>query len=114
MLRRGQSESDTLLPSAARTASVNGDAVEVNDYSKIACYLNVTVVSGTSPTLDVKLQDSSDGVNWVDIPSGAFTQATATGVKRLVVSDVGRYVRAVATIGGTTPSFTFDVKAVGR
>lgn len=106
-------QADTVFPAAARTATTTS-GVFVADTSKLVCHLNVTAVSGTSPSMTVKLQDSSDGTNWVDIPSAAFTAATATGTQRLVVSDVGTMVRAVATITGTTPSFTFDLTAVGR
>lgn len=113
MIRLGQSAHDELLTEAARTASANGPAVEVEGYSKVICHLNVSASSGTSPTLDVKIQDSADGANWTDT-GAAFSQSTTTGIKRLVVTDVSRYIRAVATIGGTTPSFTFGVKATGR
>ena len=75
--------------------------------------LSVSNVLGTVPTLDVKLQHSTDDSVWVDIPSGAFPQQTAaTGVNGEYLSipgTINRYVRAVWTIAGTTPSFTFNV-----
>lgn len=75
--------------------------------------LSVSQVLGTLPTLDVKLQHSTDDSVWVDIPSGAFAQKTAvTGVTAQYLSvpgTINRYVRAVWTIAGTTPSFTFNV-----
>src|SRR5690349_13265201 len=47
--------------------------------------LNVTAVSGTSPTLDVVLQTSYDwGTTYVDLPM-RFAQMTAAGVRHLVV-----------------------------
>lgn len=75
--------------------------------------LSVSRVLGTLPTLDVKLQHSTDDSVWVDIPSGAFAQKTAvTGVTAQYLSipgTINRYVRAVWTIAGTTPSFTFNI-----
>ena len=76
-------------------------------------FLNITAVSGTSPTLDIKFQDSYDGTNWVDVASGAFAQKNATGVSSLVLSTVGPYLRAVQDVGGTSPSFTYDLYVAG-
>lgn len=103
----------TLLPLAARSADVVGDAVDVaSDVREVAVYLNVTAVSGTSPTLDVVVEDSPDGVTWVTLAT--FPQKVAVGTDVVRVNRLGRYLRAKATIGGTTPSFTFDVRAIGR
>lgn len=72
-------------------------------------FLDVTAVSGTSPTLDVtiKVYDELSG-KWFELAS--FDRKTATG------SDVGyiQYglddkVAVYYTIGGTSPSFTFAV-----
>lgn len=112
-MRLGNKDTETLFTSAARTVSEDSQAVGVNGFSTLVLHLEVSAVAGTSPTLDVRLQDSADGTNWADT-GAAFTQTTAVGVKRLVANNVGRYVRAVATIGGTTPSFTFSLLAVGK
>lgn len=75
--------------------------------------LSTSAVLGTLPTLDVKLQHSTNDSVWTDIASGAFSQQTAvTGVKGnylTVPGTINRYVRAVWTVGGTLPSFTFNV-----
>lgn len=101
------SSSDTELISNATITSTSQSAVIAPAKNTLICHLKVTgTVSGTSPNMAVKLQDSSDGVNWVDIPSATFTAVTATNsFQRLVVSNVGAMVRAVATITGTSPSF---------
>ncbi|MFC9088993.1 hypothetical protein [Nocardiopsis dassonvillei] len=68
--------------------------------------LHVTAASGTTPTLDVKLQHSVDDAVWVDLAS--FTQATAATSERITVAGtVERYTRASWTIAGTSPEFTF-------
>lgn len=71
-------------------------------------------IGGTSPTLDVKIQDTADGINWIDVPSAAFTQVTANGTARLIVSNVGLMARAVLTVGGTTPTMSVTLTIVGR
>ena len=81
--------------------------------SEVLAQLNVTVVSGTNPTLDVLVQESLDGTNWYTLI--AFTQATATGLELKKAANPGRYIRAKWTIGGTdTPTFTFSVEFLER
>lgn len=110
----GQFDKATLFASQARTASANSNAEDVSGFETLLAILNVTAASGTTPTLDVKFQESMDAVTWVDIPSAAFTQTTAAAVKSLLFSSRAQYIRAVATIGGTTPSFTFDLVVSGK
>jgi len=106
----------TLFSSAARTASTNGSEAVLGfgNGRVLVCYLDVTAVSGTSPTLDVKIQESDDGSTWTDIDGGSFSQFTSTGqeYKVMLMSRSKDRIRAVATIGGTSPSFTFKVEAV--
>lgn len=66
----------------------------------------VTAVSGTSPTLDVVVQESDDsGTNWVDVYH--FPRIVATGMYRSPKLPLtGNRVRYVQTVSGTTPSFT--------
>jgi hypothetical protein len=95
------------------TATRNGDPLEVGMRSDACLELVVTAASGTTPTLDVKLQTSKDGSGtglgaWRDVAS--FAQATGAASERKSFSGLDRFVRAVATVGGTTPSFTFSVK----
>src|SRR4051812_14456489 len=97
----------------AITASANSNKVNAGGYGNAVAYLRVTAASGTTPTLDMKFQDSPDGTNYQDVPSGAFTQKTAAGSQRLVLSNIGPFLRAVQTIGGTSPSFTYDLHVAG-
>ena len=71
-----------------------------------AAYLQVTVKSGTSPTLDVKIRDSADNSTYADLIT--FTQATGVTAERKTVSGtVNQYTLASWTHGGTSPVFTF-------
>lgn len=76
--------------------------------------VHVSAVSGTSPTLAVKLQDSADGVTFADV-TGAATAAnlTAAGNATFFGRSAKPYVRLVATVGGTTPNFTASVVLLG-
>lgn len=98
------------LRPAALTATTNGTSVDTRGYGDAMAVLEVGAVSGTSPTLDVKIQESDDNSAFTDVAGAAFTQVTAANssqVLRLGQLNLvrKRYVRAVATIGGTSPSF---------
>lgn len=71
----------------------------------------VTVVSGTSPTLDITIEESDDtGTNWYKVYD--FPRITTTGIYRSPqIPFFGNRVRYVQTVGGTTPSFT---RAINR
>lgn len=101
----------TMVTSAARTASGDSGAfTRPKAVTAFRAQLDVTAASGTTPTLDVVIEDSLDGTNWNTV--GTFTQKTTTG--RQVVNlelPVSNVLRARWTIGGTTPSFTFSVVA---
>ncbi len=109
-----------LFPTAARTATVNGAALNVRDFlGRTKVILDSSIGSGTAPTLDVKLQDSPDGTTgWADI-GAAFAQVTdaAASLQSIGVpidrQDV--FIRAVATITGSAgQSFTFSVNLIGN
>lgn len=104
---RGQLE--TLVTSAARTAS--GDSGGVDGWgsaSTIRAQLDVTAASGTTPTLDVVIEDTLDGVNWNVV--GTFAAKTSPGREVVNISiPFSETIRVRWTIGGTAPSFTFSV-----
>jgi hypothetical protein len=109
-----------LAAAARRTSTLTGTGIDVLDYEGVALVvLNASAGTGTNPTLDVKLQHSDDDSTYADVTDGTFTQVTDVAgsagvqVKRINVSDLKRYVRAIGTIAGTTPSFDFAVEFVG-
>ncbi|HND52536.1 MAG TPA: hypothetical protein PLV92_09075 [Pirellulaceae bacterium] len=104
---------------ATRTTTVTGAAVDIlNVDGPMLVVQHVGTVTGTTPTLDGKLQDSADGsTGWADITGATFTQVTASDnlqAIKLEASEVKRYVRYVGTIAGTTPSFPMSISAWGR
>jgi hypothetical protein len=103
--------------STARTASGNGTAMllgAVGASQQLYASLHVLAVSGTTPSLTVKVQ-SDDNVGFTSPTDRlTFTAATAVGgqILRLAGPLTDNYFRVTWTISGTTPSFQF-VAAVG-
>ena len=108
--------------SAARTSTVAGATVTNFNAKGAVITINVTAVSGTSPTLIAKLQYSPDGgTTWIDYTNkpvtatisaiGQTTLIVCPGVTEVANSAVSlplpRIVRMHYTIGGTNPSLTF-------
>lgn len=99
------------VASAARTATATGTAFDTDNLDSITGTLTVTVVSGTTPTLDVTLETTGDGTNYYTV--GAFVQKTAAATADAkVFGPLGALSRWKWTIGGTaTPTFTFSISA---
>ena len=116
---------ETIFASAARTATVNSADFTNYNARSIKFVLDITAASGTTPTLDVKIQgkDTLSG-KYQDITGATIAQKTGVStddltialgvtvvVNRSVSNIVPRIYRVVATIAGTTPSFTFSLSA---
>ena len=106
----------TLLHSRADAESTSGanegDTIDFGAATTGArCYLFITDVSGSSgSTVDVKVQDGTDGANWADLVT--FTQATdATSELKTDTGAVNRYLRAHWTLTGTNAAATFALAA---
>lgn len=104
-----------LAPAAVTASNTGTTGVDLTKYilkRQIKVMLNIGVVSGTNPTMDVKLQESVDNSTWTDVVSGAFAQQTAAGYNEIHVKllNTTKYVRMVSVIGGTsTPTFNMAV-----
>lgn len=92
---------------AAQTATGNGTSQDnsASTANGAVAHLHITAVSGTTPSMTVIVQHSTNNSTWSTL--GSFSAATAVGSQTLQISGtVNRYVRASFTISGTTPSFT--------
>lgn len=126
-----------LVASAARTTSGDSGVVVLDgEFDRAVVELAVTAASGTSPTLDLYVQQTLDNTTYVDVAH--FTQVTATltnphrvvlnstdvvdalkegiGDATIAANSLGfplltNKLRIKWVIGGTTPSFTFAVNA---
>lgn len=76
-------------------------------------FLEADDVSGTAPTLDVKVQVSFNGTDWED--AATFTQVTTTAVSEAKrPTFYARQARLNIVIGGSaTPTYKFKVYASG-
>ena len=96
------------VASAARTTSGNGSSVDSGSAIVVrGLTVAVTAFSGTSPTLDVRLEHSHDNSSWSTV--GSFAQKTGVASETKFFSGLDKFVRIAWTVGGTTPSFTFSV-----
>ena len=98
-----------LLASASRTSSATSDVYEVGDKGTLRLSLAITAASGTAPTLHVQIEtrEAYGSGTWRVVD--AFPVQSSTGTVRRSMSGLDRFVRAVCTIGGSSPSFTFSL-----
>jgi hypothetical protein len=116
----------TVDASSAKTATGNGATATNFDSTGAFIFVNVTAVSGTTPTLVAKVQHSFDGTTFTDLDATNAATASITTAGLYVIkvfpgiptvaagscnSPLPRTWRLTWTIGGTTPSFTFSSTA---
>lgn len=97
------------VASAALTTTTTTAAITPTFGISYQVNIPVTAVTGTTPTLDVSIEESDDsGTSWYKVYD--FQRITAVGNYRSpMIPLVGNRVRYVQTVGGTTPSFTRSV-----
>lgn len=103
------------------TSTETGTGVDVSAWDGIAvAVLDSSLGGGTTPTLNVTLEDSDAvGGTYAAIPGAAFVEVddTAGGSTQVIAFDVGAangFVRAVGTIaGGGSETFDFSVTLLG-
>lgn len=117
------------LRDAVGGATVNGQALnaftltgagtyftetfDVGTFTEGILFLLTQAHGGTNPTLDVKLQLSPDGINWIDA-GDAFTQVTTTDSLTLkkLTANFGKYARCLIVVGGTvSPNYKLSLWA---
>ena len=100
----------TDITSAALTTSTTGSALSNTHGNGYQVTIPVTAVSGTNPTMDIRVEESFDGgTNWVIVYD--FQRITATGsYNSPMLRAMGSHIRYVRTISGTTPSFTMSIQ----
>jgi hypothetical protein len=116
-----------LAPTAARTANLNGTAVDMNDYEGDLVVILDVEAGGTS-TLDVKIQSSdTSGGSYTDVTSVfnldgteqasaavAFAQVSTSADKQYLVFPKGaakRWIKAVSVTD--TSTHTYSINGVG-
>lgn len=102
------------VASSAITTTTTTAAFTPTSGSSYQIVIPVTVVSGTTPTMVVAIEESDDtGTNWYN--RYTFPTISATGIYRSPILKLrGNRVRYVQTIAGTTPSFTRAISRLQR
>lgn len=115
----------TVVAAGDKGASAAGSTQINRDSSGVVLSVKTTGQSGTSPTVTIKVQGSTNGTDWYDI-TGAATAAISTSTttvltvcrgattaaNSVVAQPLPRLWRVYWTIGGTDePTVTFSVDA---
>jgi hypothetical protein len=120
-------EEATIFASAAKGSGANNSSDTVSKGKGVVLYLDVTAVSGSSPTLDVKVagKDPASG-DYFDIAGAVFAQKTGVSAASLTIYPgiaetanvsvsfvMPMTYRVIGTVGGSsTPTVTFSLGAV--
>lgn len=116
----------TFYSGAVKTASEYSASQASDKFRDAVLEVDVTAVSGTTPTLIVAAETSEDDVTWFHNTiltdkerQGSLTRLTVptdeakitTVTKHIVwLRNLSRHMRLSLTIAGTTPSFTLTAK----
>ena len=108
----------TGLGTSTKTATGQGTGIDLKDYEgDILFILDSAAGGGSSPTLDVTIEDSADNSTFCCIVlEQLFTQVTGSASsQKLSISadECKRYVRVKFTIGGSSPTFDLSVTGLG-
>lgn len=103
-----------ITPKATRTATGNGTGYQagaVSSTQKVYALAQVFTVTGTTPSMTLKIQSDDNSGFTSPTDRITFTAFTAAGfeMQSLAGSISDTYWRAVWTISGTSPNFTFGV-----
>lgn len=101
---------DAIRTSTATFTGTGFDLKTMTPRRGLFARLRLPVVSsGTTQTLDVKIQDSADNTTFADLVNFsqlATASETAVPAPLFVKVETGkRYIRALGTLAGTAPSF---------
>jgi hypothetical protein len=112
----------SIAPVTSPASTVTGSSIDMqlSDGSVNAIVIVGAGTTASSATLAVKIQESTDNSTWTDLKilsTLTSTSATGTGITGLTHSGkilrAGRYLRAVATVGGSPATLPLSVLILG-
>ena len=111
-------EISAAVASASVSATATSSAIDLKDFDgDVLLVLNCAAGTGSSPTLDVKVQDSDEtGGTYGDLSGATFTQVTTSAsLQTLEVNkdECKRFIKVVQTVGGSSPVFVYGISLVG-
>lgn len=116
----------TFYSAAVKTASENSASQASDKFRDGLLEVDVTAVSGTTPTLIVTVETSEDDVTYFHsatltekLAAGSLIRLTAPTTEAMIqtvskhkmwLKNLSRYTRLALTIAGMSPSFTLTAK----
>lgn len=105
--------------SSASTSSNNSGDLAVDSFSELAVDINISSISGTSPTIQFFVERKGNDGNYYQLYSSSVistTQSISTsiGAGMTISTSFGTTARLRWAITGTTPSFTFSASIIGK
>ena len=105
------------VASASVTATATSSAIDLKEFDgDVLLVLNCAAGTGSSPTLDIKVQDSDEtGGTYGDLSGATFTQVTTSAsVQTLEVNkdECKRFIKIVQTVGGSSPVFVYGISLI--
>jgi hypothetical protein len=93
------------------TGSLTGSSGDfISGDGRCTAIQQVGTMTGTSPTLAGKIQESSDQSTWSDISGATFTAVAASdNVQAISFDRTKRYLRYSGTVTGTSPNIPMAV-----
>ena len=111
-----ENEQAVTTPKVAAATGTSREYREFVGFSKASFFLHVTAASGVVPTLDVVVQYRNEQNPTIWHTLVTFPQQTAatggTPITPIAADILAETYRAVWTITGTTPSFSFTLNCV--
>jgi hypothetical protein len=108
-----EAQGDVALTLAATAATTNsGPIASAGTAAYVLGLVQITAITGTTPTIVVSFDESTDGTSWTAMTGAATASLTAAGSAVFFGKATKNYVRATATIGGTTPAVTGTVAVI--
>lgn len=119
MLQTSKSRALFTRAGAAETAAGSTPDINTSEVGNVAIDVNVTAVSGTTPSLALVVDRlGSDGIYYQIHAFAAITAAGKASVNlgpgATVNAIPGNAIRLRWTVTGTTPSFTFSASVIGQ
>lgn len=106
----------SLLAPSTVTATETTSSIDLlgtaDNTHEIRVHINVGAVSGTAPTLTVQISESPDNSTFTPNANAITGTISAIGTTDLyyrAVNPQARYLKAILTVGGTTPSYTLAI-----
>jgi len=105
------------VASASVTSTATSSAIDLLEFDgDVILVLNCAAGTGSSPTLNIKVQDSdASGGTYTDLSGAAFTEVTTSAsLQTLAVNkdECNRFIKIVQTVAGSSPVFVYGVSLI--